>query len=373
MKKLNRRQWLRLSGIGATAIMGGLPTLAASDTIPTFSSSKALNDSPIRLTSNENPYGPSAAVRKAMINAFDEVCRYPYRYMGELTDMLAKQHGVRPSQILLTAGSTEGLKISGLTYGGNGREIIAADPVFKALLTYAEQFGTYIHKVPLDKDLQHDLAAMEQRITQSTSMIFVCNPNNPTGSLLPAQQLREFCATVAERAVVFSDEAYYDYIEATNYPSMIELVKEGANVIVSRTFSKVYGLAGIRIGYLVAREDIIERLNKNVVARPNVLAIFAAIEAMKDKAFYDLSLEKNREAKAIICKTLDSLKLTYIPSHGNFVFFKTGQDIEAFQQKMRTRGILVGRAFPPLLDWCRVSTGRVEDMPLLAQKLKEVL
>jgi histidinol-phosphate aminotransferase len=370
MKKLNRRQWLRLSGLGTAAVLGGISADAAPATsLPNAPANLA--DKLIRLSSNENPYGPSPRVRDAMINAFDNVCRYPFMFSGELTNMLAEKHGVRPEQILLTAGSTEGLKVTGLTYGLHGREIIAANPVFKALTSYAEQFGAYIHRVPLTKDLQHDLPAMAQRITHNTSLVFLCNPNNPTGTLLGAQQLRDFCKTVEERAVVFSDEAYYDYIEEPNYPSMIELVKQGENVIVSRTFSKVYGLAGIRIGYLIAREDIIARLNENVVARPNVLAVFAAIEALKDDAFYKESLQKNRAAKAIIYETLDELNLTYQPSHGNFVFFKTGRDIDGFNQAMRQHGLWVGRPFPPLRDWCRVSTGRLEDMAVLAKGLRK--
>lgn len=374
MKNLNRRQWLRLSTLtSAGAMLGSVQSLAKSNSYDFLDEKISLiSNEIVKLSSNENPFGPSPKVREAMTNAFDLTCRYPYSYQPKLIEMIAQKHGLSPENILLTAGSTEGLRITGLTYGLDNGEIVAADPVFKSMLTYAEQFGAYIHRVPVTKYLQHNLEAMEKRITMGTKLVFICNPNNPTGSLLPASQFRDFCHSVSHKAVVFSDEAYFDYITEPNYPSMIELVKDGLNVIVSRTFSKVYGLAGIRIGYLIARPDIISRLKKNIVAAPNVLAIFAAIEAMKDQKFYDFSLKKNNEAKAHLYETLKELNLFYHPSHTNFVFFQTGREIGDVIQEIKTQGVQVGRPFPPLTDWCRVSTGTTEQMEKLREALRTV-
>ena len=202
-----------------------------------------------------------------MIESFDLGCRYPYQKMGELAKLIAEKEGVSRDHIVMAAGSTEGLKATGLTYGINGGEIITADPVYKSLISYAEQFGAYINKVPVTKEMGHDLEEMERRISNKTSLVFVCNPNNPTGSIIPKNELVDFCNTVGDRTIVFSDEAYYDYITEVNYPSMVSLVKEGRNVVVSRTFSKVYGLAGLRVGYLVARPDIAKRIRKNVIGQ----------------------------------------------------------------------------------------------------------
>jgi histidinol-phosphate aminotransferase len=373
MKNLNRRQWLKLSTLtGAGTLLGG-GQIIGKTTSNDWSQHRleSLNQM-VRLSSNENPYGPSEKVRAAMVDAFDVACRYPGMFYKELVEMIAKESGVGTDEVLLTAGSMEGLRITGLTYGLNGGEIVSADPVFKSLLTYAENFGAYIHRVPVTADLQHDLEAMEKRITMATKLVFVCNPNNPTGTLLPANKFRDFCDSISHKAVVFSDEAYFDYITEPNYPSMIALVKEGKNVIVSRTFSKIYGLAGIRIGYLIARPDIIERLKKNVMAAPNVLAVFAAIEAMKDKAFYDFSLRKNEEAKAHLYETLKELNLFYHPSHTNFVFFKTGRNIEEVNHAIANQGVKIGRPFPPLTDWCRVSTGTMEEMEKLRGAMRAV-
>jgi histidinol-phosphate aminotransferase len=183
----------------------------------------------------------------------------------------------------------------------------------------------------------------------------------------------DFCETVSKRAVVFSDEAYYDYITEPNYPSMVELVKKGHDVVVSRTLSKVYGLAGIRVGYLIAKPELAKKLADRVVANTNIMAIEAGKAALADSDFYRFSLQKNAEAKAMIIATLDELKLPYLESHANFVFFQAGRDIAELGKTMAQKGIIVGRPFPPLNDWCRVSTGTLEEVALFNQALKEVL
>ncbi|MEM7347102.1 MAG: histidinol-phosphate transaminase [Chloroflexota bacterium] len=371
MKNINRRQWLRTAG--ATSIATALfpANIFSHEATPSISSTSPYDYA--KLNSNENPFGPSAKVRQAMIDNFDMGCRYPYQKMNELAGMIAEKEGVSRDHIVMAAGSTEGLKATGLTYGINGGEVITADPVYKSLLTYAEQFGAFINRVPLTKDMGHDLEEMDRRVTQKTSLVFICNPNNPSGTLIPKQELLDFCNTVSDKTMIFSDEAYYDYITEPNYPSMVELVKEGKNVIVSRTFSKVYGLAGLRVGYLIARPDIAERVRQNVMAKANMMAVIGAIAAMKDQDFYEMSLSKNKEAKALIYNTLDELELRYVPSHTNFVFFHTGQDIRELIPQMRAKGVAIGRPFPPLTDWCRISTGTIEDVKQFGVALKEVL
>lgn len=372
MANLNRRQWLKISGLtGAASIIGGPTTLKAL-TLEREEIKRDLENGIVRLSSNENPYGPSKKMREAMISAFDRACRYPWSFSDGLRKKIAEKHRVSPEHVVMTAGSNEGLRITGLTYGLNGGEIISADPVYKALISYAEHFGAYIHRVPLTEDFGHDLEAMEQRITLATKLVFVCNPNNPTGTLLSADKLEDFCRTISDRTLVFSDEAYFDYIAEPNYPSMIELVKKGMNVIVSRTFSKVYGLAGIRMGYLIARPDIARRVGRKVVAAPNIMALAAAEAAMDDHEFYRFSIQKNKEAKEMIYATLDELGLKYAPSHTNFVFFNSGKDIGSVQKDFLNNGVRVGRAFPPLTDWCRVSIGTLEEVEKMCGAMKKI-
>ena len=371
MKTIDRRNWLKTAGLGSGfTLLGGLGTLTASQndilTPP-------LENPIAKLNSNENPFGPSKRVRLAISKAFDNACRYPSLVFRPLLEQIAETEGVTTDHIVITGGSTEGLKATGLTYGIDSGEIIAADPTFQAMLRYAEGFGAYVHRVPVDDNMGHDLEAMSKRINNRTRLIFVCNPNNPTGTLIEKNTLRDFCSSISKKSVVFSDEAYYDFITEAEYPSMVELVKEGMNVIVSKTFSKVYGLAGMRIGYLVARPDIAARLRKNIMAMTNVLAIEAAKEALKDDEFYKFSLMKNVEAKNAIYRTLEDLNLEYIKSHTNFVFFKTGRPIQEMIAKMKKENVIIGRPFPPFYEWCRISTGSMESMDLFDKALKKVL
>jgi len=374
MTDLSRRSWLKGAGLmSSLAVIGGITPLdqLSAKEIKKFRPRPLTGN--IKLSSNENPYGPSEKVRQAMISNFDQACRYPFSYSGELIEKIAAKEGVSKDHIVLAGGSTEGLKVVGLTYGMNGGEIIAAQPTFLALMTYAAQWGGSVNWVPVDKNMMHDLDEMEKRISSKTKLIFLCNPNNPTSTLLPADRILDFCNTVSHKVTIFSDEAYYDFIEDRNYPSMVSLVKEGKNIIVSKTFSKVYGLAGLRIGYMVAKPEIAASLRKNIMAFTNVLAIEAAKNALDDQEFYDFSLNKTLEAKKIILEGLDDLNLEYAPSNTNFIFFKSGRNIENLQQQMLAKGIIVGRPFPPFDDWCRISTGTLEEVIQFNDALKKVL
>jgi len=369
----NRRQWLKSSAVaGLSAFLypwettGRAADLLHTPTLPNVSNL-------IRLGSNENPYGPSQATKEAMQAAFANASRYPWGTHQDLIRELSAKHGVSEDHIVLCAGSNEGLRASAAVFGGVRQEIIAAQPTYLALMAYAEEMSTFIHYVPLDKDMQHDLEEMSKRITKRTSMVFVCNPNNPTGTLLDANKLRIFCDAISDQTVVFSDEAYYDYIKDATYPSMVELVKKGKNVIVSRTFSKVYGLAGIRAGYLITRPDIAQRIKNAIMASMSVMATSASLASLKDETFYNYSLQKNEEALRRLYQIFDSMKLEYLQSHANFVFVNTGTDISQINQKMRNEGVIVGRPFPPFRTWCRVSTGNMEEINAFETAFRKVL
>jgi histidinol-phosphate aminotransferase len=367
---MNRRQWLKSTSLGGSfTLLGGIGIANAL----TLEEVRKFNPRPlskhIRLSSNENPYGPSEKVRASIMAAFDHSCRYPYAYADELATILAKKEGVTKDHIIICGGSTEGLKITGLTFAANGGEIIAAKPTFLTMMTYARQWGAEVNWVPVGEDKGYDIEEIEKRISSKTKLVFLCNPNNPTSTVLPSKKLIDFCDTISNKTILFSDEAYYDYIEDPDYPSMVELVKQEKDVIVSRTFSKVYGMAGLRIGYLIAKPSLTNKLRRNMVAYSNVVAIAAAKTALNDNEFYTFSLQKNREAKDMIYKTLDTLKLPYVKSHTNFIFFKSGKDIRTLHKEMLEKGVLIGRPFPPFFDWCRISTGTIEEVTLFTQAL----
>jgi histidinol-phosphate aminotransferase len=369
MKNIDRRHWLKTVGLTSSfALLGGLESMALDFPLRTN-----LDDSMVLLNANENPYGPSERVRKILTNSFDEACRYPFRSLSSLVEMIALKEGVTKDHVVVTGGSTEGLKAAGLVYGLGGGEIISAHPTFQAMLRYAETFKAKIHRVPLNGNMEHDLPAMAEKINKNTRLIFICNPNNPTGTLLNKSNLLDFCKSHDKDAVIFSDEAYYDFITEPEYPSMVELVKEGRNIIVSKTFSKVYGLAGLRVGYLIAKPEIARNLKSAVMANTNILAIEAAKEALRDDEFYKFSVMQNFKAKSLIYQHLDDLGLEYVKSHTNFVFFKTGKPIQGVIDAMKKHNVLIGRPFPPLNQWARISTGRLADMEVFGKALKQVM
>ena len=290
--------------------------------------------------------------------------------MSELEKKIADREGVDPSMVLVTGGSNEGLRATGRLFGIEKKEIIACKPTYLALMTYAEEFDCNINWVPLDNELKYDLNEISKRTSKNTSMVFICNPNNPTGTMLGADELEDFCVSTSKKTCVFVDEAYYDYSINDGYPTMTKLVKEGLNVIVSRTFSKIYGLAGVRIGYLISSPERIAQLKKCTMAGTNMLATHAAMTAYDEKSFFDYSLGKNKEALEIFYDTFEELNLDYVKSYTNFAFFKTGTHIDEFSKYMKDRGILVGRPFPPYYDWCRISTAILADVRRFTLLLK---
>ena len=372
----SRREWFKSSiGIGGLMLT---PSILSAEEI------KKYNPRPIsslvKLSSNENPYGPSERVLNAIKDSFNDACRYPYEFVLELQKKLADKHGVAPESIVITGGSNEALRVTGLAISNKGGNIVAAKPTYLALMSYAEAWGGKIKWVPVDSDMGYDLKKIKENIDQNTKMVFVANPNNPTGTLLDKNSLSSFCEDTTDETLVFCDEAYYDYINESDYPSMDYLVRGNKNIIISRTFSKVYGLAGLRIGYLVLKPELADQLygdyspygRPKIPAQTNVLAVAAATEALKDNDFYEFSLRKANEEKEKIYKVLDYLNLKYIGSSTNFVFFESKIHIDKLSKQMISKGVRIGRPFPPFYDWCRISTGTSEEVDRFINSMLEI-
>ena len=364
-KQISRRNLIKLLGISGASIP--LTGLINSKKINLNKNPK--ESIPIKLSSNENPYGPSKKVRDAITEAFDEVCIT--RGFDNLDDILEDKAKFIEQDHSKATYAKKIQKATGRLFGIEKKEIIACKPTYLALMTYAEEFDCKINWVPLDKELKYDLNEIKNRISDKSSMIFVCNPNNPTGTMLDSKVLENFCLNISKKTCVFVDEAYYDYSINNGYPTMTKLVKKGHNIIVSRTFSKVYGLAGLRIGYLISNEERINQLKKCTMAGTNILASHAAINAYDDNEFFNYSLNKNKEGLNFLYSLFDELDLEYKKSYTNFVFFKSGHHIDKVQDFMKKKNILVGRAFPPYYNWCRISTGKIEDLEKFSTALKE--
>ena len=372
----SRRDWFKSSiGIGGLMLT---PSILSAEEIKKYNPRS--KSSIVKLSSNENPYGPSERVLNAIKNSFNDACRYPYEFIQELQKTLAKKHDVPIESIVITGGSNEALRITGLAISNKGGNIVAGQPTYLALMNYAEAWGAEIKWVPVDSDKGYDLKKIRESIDKETNMVFIANPNNPTGTLLNANSLADFCEDISKQTLVFCDEAYYDYVNEKDYPSMDYLARKGENVIISRTFSKVYGMAGLRIGYLVLRPGLADDLfgkyspygRPNIMAQTNVLAVAAASEALKDTDFYKFSLKKANEEKDKIYKLLDYLDLKYIKSSTNFVFFESKKHIDKLSAEMLEKGVRVGRPFPPFYDWCRISTGTSEEVDRFIESMLEV-
>ena len=372
----SRRDWFKSSiGIGGLMLT---PSILSAEEIKKYNPRS--KSSIVKLSSNENPYGPSERVLNAIKNSFNDACRYPYEFIQELQKTLAKKHDVPVESIVITGGSNEALRITGLAISNKGGNIVAGQPTYLALMNYAEAWGAEIKWVPVDSDKGYDLKKIRESIDKETNMVFIANPNNPTGTLLNANSLADFCEDISKQTLVFCDEAYYDYINEKDYPSMDYLVRKGENVIISRTFSKVYGMAGLRIGYLVLKPKLADDLfgkyspygRPNIMAQTNVLAVAAASEALKDTDFYKFSLKKANEEKDKIYKLLDYLDLKYVKSSTNFVIFESKKHIDKLSAEMLEKGVRVGRPFPPFYDWCRISTGTSEEVDRFIESMLEV-
>lgn len=371
---MNRRDWLRNSSMlaGAGLLLGrdALAMPSATDGVLDLTALGA--DGRARLASNENPYGPPKSARDAMMRAWDESNRYGPAGAPELRAVLAAQWKVPADHILITQGSAEGLCASAAAFCDGG-EVVSAQPTYDQLLTYAENLGAKIVRVPLDANLAFDLPAIERKVGPFTRMVFVVNPNNPTGTLVNADELEGFAKRVSAKAPVFIDEAYFEYVEVPGHRSMMPLVTQGYDVVISRTASKIHGMAGLRVGFLVARPDILARIAAYKQGFPNAMALRAAIAAVQDTDAQQFVRRQNAASRESIYRALDGLKRRYVPSHGNMVFFHTGRPITEIIKAFADRGIDIGRPFPPMLDWCRVSTGTPEDTERFVGALRGVL
>src|SRR5437870_11505441 len=252
---ISRRRFAQLLGAGAAAVVVKPPLSFAKPT-QSAATSSTRGRNIVRLSANENPYGPSLKALQAMTDSFGLSCRYPDEHNNLLIEKLAKLNGGNHDQILLGDGSSEILKLCAETFTGKERgTLVAADPTFEPILNNAKANGAEVIKVPLNSTFAHDLPNMHA--AAKSGLIYICNPNNPTASITPKDELRDFIAKTPRETMILVDEAYFHYADSPDYESVIPLVKEHPNLVVSRTFSKIYGMAGLRCGYCIAQKEAI--------------------------------------------------------------------------------------------------------------------
>jgi len=328
----------------------------------------------IRLGSNENPYGPSPKAREAIKNSIVNHNRYTFEESIELRKKIAEKEGVSVDHILLGAGSGEILSLAGLSIGLEGGAVLSAFPVFRMLMDFASKFNARWDKVDLDDYLVHDLEGLARAMKSDTRLLYVVNPNNPTGTVLDASKLKSFCTEMSQKTIVFCDEAYLEFLEPAKQVSMVDLVKEGRNVIVSRTFSKIYGLAGLRFGYAVAPPHLIQRLAKNQTTILMNQAVLAAVYAsIDDKDFMKYTRDHNAEARDYFCQYLDRKKWFYGKSQANVVFFPAPKDGKTILEETEKRGFQIRVWDYQNKEWCRVSIGTLEEMKAFTKSFDEIV
>lgn len=366
---MHRRKFLR-SGIAAGAL-----TLAPAGTLRPARRSMPLRRAagPIRLASNENPLGISPAAREAIVRHMADANRYPRR-RGELVDAIAAHHGVDPRWIVPGAGSTEILRMAVQALAAPGGTLVAAEPTYEDAFFYATPHAIRVVRVPLGSGYAHDLDSMRAaaEAADGPALVYLCNPNNPTGTLTPSASIDAWIADAPPNVFFLVDEAYFDYVDDPAYWSALKWVPQRPNVLVARTFSKIFGMAGIRLGYGITNPDLASMLQRyRVRNNANHFAIVAGLASLEDRGFVEQSLGVNRQGKRILERCLDELGLEYLPSHTNFVMHRIAGDIQSYRARMDAAGIWVGRPFPPMLDHCRVSIGLPDEMERLTEMMRQ--
>jgi histidinol-phosphate aminotransferase len=331
-------------------------------------------DSMAKLGNNENPYGPPEAVMKAMNSAWKYSNRYGYPD-GGLTSEIAKHHGLKNENVMTTAGSSEVLEVVGTTFLQGGKKVVGVDPTYGTVYQYASGIKADAIRLPLTSDFTQDTQAMIRatiRNYRNVGLVYVCNPNNPTGRVIPASEIKQLLDAIPEDMVVLIDEAYHHYVEDPQYATSVPYILEGRNVIVARTFSKIYGMAGMRLGYALAPKHLIDAMDTWGTGSVNALVKHGGVAALKDtesparikKIAVDLRKKTTAE--------LQEMGYPCIPSETNFFMVHIKTPVQPVIQEFRKRSVIVGRPFPPMTEYLRVSVCAPEEMDRFMVAFKQI-
>ena len=394
MKTLDRRAWLNrgmLTAAGAVIIPNvtfgksnarGLHINAKGQTLysPFFKEYNAEGFADTvellaKLNANENPYGPSPKAIEAFKNTAHLGNRYAWKELFNLMEKIAVEEKVTAKNIMMAPGSSDLLEKTAMVLFAEGGNIVSADPSYMSIIKVAEATGATWKPVPLKEDWSHDLDAMEAAIDTDTKLVYICNPNNPTGSMTDHAELVDFCSRVSEKVTVFIDEAYLGFLEDAAVKSMVSLINQGKDVIIARTFSKIHGMAGLRLGYIVAQEETLGKIAKITRGGMGISypTIFAGSVSMDDVEFQNKSRKLNAECREYVYSVLDKMGFEYVPSSTSFILFPIEMDGKKFLEKMTKLRVGV-RAFDIMdKNYCRVSMGTMEEMKLFGAALQEVL
>ncbi len=372
---MRRRDFIRTGTIsGLVAGTGALGVSANPVAALAGAPGRRTSDDKVRLNSNENPLGISPAAKDAVIEAVAIANRYPSDQHAELVAKLAGAHEVSENQIVIGTGSAEVLQMVVQAYAAPRAKLVMADPTYEAVTNYQRTEAYELVKVPLTGTYEHDLDRMREAAESSghPALVYLCNPNNPTGTITPSAAVDAWIADAPEHVFFLSDEAYIEYVEDERMWSSLPWIRRKRNVVVVKTFSKIYGMAGLRLGYGIAHPDTAARLT-DFASRNNAnqIALAAGGASFRDERLIEKSREVNRRSREMVEATLDELGLERMPTHANFLMHRINGDLATYRNRMADAGFLVGRDFPPKLDWNRLSFGLPEDMARFCETLQD--
>jgi histidinol-phosphate aminotransferase len=328
-----------------------------------------------RLSLNENPLGPSPLATEAIQNALTGIARYAGDDAHAFEQQIAEREGVSPDQIIL-GEILDSLGLQLALDGAAGGEFIYSEPGYTALVDAVAPGGGVVVGVPLNADLENDLPTIAARVTAHTRAVYVVNPHNPTGTASAAESFKAFLRETAKRTTVIVDEAYLEFEPDFAQKTAVDLTRSGANVVVFRTFGKIYGLAGLQMGYAVAPKGMADYLKRNGLGAAhslNRLALAAAAASLRDSGYVDGMRLKVVEERQKWHALLDTLGRRRSDSRGNFVFFETGQPHEMVAAQLVREGIEIARAFPPFDQWIRISIGLPAENTRARNAIKKLL
>jgi histidinol-phosphate aminotransferase len=337
----------------------------------------AVDDAPaggvIRLNFNESAYGPSPKAREAFAECARTAARYPDQAYKQVQDALAQMHGVKRENISLGCGSTEILRVADMAFLGAGKNLVVSEPTFEAVLEYARVTKAQAVKVPLTADYRHDLPRMAGACTSKTGIVYVCNPNNPTGTIVSRDELGTFIERVPPTTLILVDEAYHHLVDDPAYASALDWHGKYPNVVVARTFSKVYGMAGMRLGYAVGTKETIAAMGEYSNQDNGNSAVLAAVLAsLADQAHISETQNKLIATRKWVNAELAKEGRRFIASQGNFLMIDMGADVKPFIERFKERDILVGRRFASMPNFMRVTIGTQAEMETFVAALREI-
>lgn len=388
---INRRAWLKNTALSAGAVLTGLSLTLETQAKPAFGmkpykgqyhllekyhlAPPDIENMKARLLANENPWGPSKKAMAAIASAASKGNRYVYTSAMKMVELLAEKEGVPTDHILIAPGSTDVLEKVAFSLCRNGGNVISADPSYMSLVNTATTIGATWKNIKLRSDYAHDLSGMADAIDAETKLVYICNPNNPTGTLTPAADTRAFIKKVASKVPIFVDEAYLELLEKPETESVVDSIKEGYDVIISRTFSKIHGMAGLRIGYMIAKPERVKMIQSLVRTEMgiSVTSLEGAMASLKDVEFQEYTRTNNKKNRDYVFAELQKAGMNPVPSYTSFVLFPIAMPTQDMMTKMMEKGVGIRGYEIHGKPYARVSIGTMDELKLFVKTLNGIV